>query len=96
MLDIGGIQPTKSRKLAADIRVRLQQYREYIWKQRTHTKNGAEMEHENATKDPARYNEPFTPLRNPTRHDQVQKPSQTTLQMRHLNGTKSYIELQPR
>jgi hypothetical protein len=72
MLDIGGIQPTKSRKLAADIRVRLQQYREYIWKQRTHTKHGAEMEQENATKDQARYNESFTPLRNPARHDKVQ------------------------
>ena len=68
----GGIQPTKSRKLAANIRVRLQQYREYVWKQRTHTKHGAEMEQENATKGPARYNAPFTPHRNPARHDKVQ------------------------
>jgi hypothetical protein len=30
------------------------------------------MEQENATKGPARYNAPFTPLRNPARHDKVQ------------------------
>jgi hypothetical protein len=72
MFDIGGIQPTKSRKLTANIRVRLQQYRECVWKQWTHTKHKAEMDRENATKDPARYNASFTPLRNPARHDKVQ------------------------
>jgi hypothetical protein len=72
MLDIGGIQPTKSRNLAANIRVRLQQYREYVWKQRTLTKHGAEIEQENAMKGQARYNAPFTPLCNPARHDKVQ------------------------
>ena len=30
------------------------------------------MEQENTTKDQARYNESFTPLRNPARHDKVQ------------------------
>ena len=30
MVVVGGFQPTKSRKLAAYIRVRLQQYREYV------------------------------------------------------------------
>ena len=61
MLDIGGTQPTKSRKLAANIRVRLQQYRKCVWKQRTHTIHGAAMEQENATKGTARYTTSFTP-----------------------------------
>ena len=74
MLDLGGVQPTKSRKLAADIRQRLQEYREYVWKTRTCIKHGEEepegREDERNAIHP--YKNTFTPARSPNRHDKVQ------------------------
>jgi hypothetical protein len=74
MLDLGGVQPSKSRKLAVDIRQRLQENREYVWKTRTSIKYGEEegpqgnSDERNSTHP---YKNTFAPAKLPNRYDKV-------------------------
>ena len=74
MLDRDGVEPAKSRKLAAQTRVRLQQYREFVWATRTSIKHGGEMELTPTSKGKPseKYKKAFIPMRDKNRHDKVQ------------------------